>query len=172
MPFRTEGRWTCKAWVLPTAEQHRAPPHRYRTALRSHERDGHHPAALLSQTPRHSRGGGVTSRCASEVGRRAVHEASTKRRSAARGASARSRRLTAPECRKAPRTGPRLSASQLGSRATPTARIMGSNPCRGLAQIYAMRDRRSQTGGGPSPTKLHSFSIFEALEAPLHPGTR
>ena len=103
--------------------------------------------AFVSNTEAQQRGG-VTSRCASEVGRRDVHEASTKRRSAARGASARSRRLAAPECRKAPRTGPRLSASQPSSRVTPTARSWGPTPAAALRSSTRCGNAGLKRGGG------------------------
>ena len=68
-----------EAWVSPTAERTGTEPHEDRTSVAGH------PRGLLVSNAETQPRWGVTTRCVSEVRQRDVHDAPTKRRSAARG---------------------------------------------------------------------------------------
>ena len=68
-----------EAWVSPTAERTGTEPHEDRTSVTGH------PPRRSCLKHGGTAAGGVTTRCVSEVRRRDVHDALTKRRSAARG---------------------------------------------------------------------------------------
>ena len=69
-----------EAWVSPTAERTGTEPHEDRTSVAGH------PRGLLVSNAETQPRWGVATRCVSEVRQRDVHDAPTKRRSAARGA--------------------------------------------------------------------------------------